>query len=67
MKNIYMINTNVFVNYADIISKYAVVGVESVVTKDIPPGVIAVGNPCKVMRKITEEDKLNLKEDFVIL
>lgn len=36
MKNIYMINTNVFVNYADIISKYAVVGVESVVTKDIP-------------------------------
>ena len=44
-----------------------VIGAGSVVTKDIPSGVIAVGNPCKVMRKITEEDKLNLKEDFVIL
>ena len=45
----------------------ALVAAGSVVTKDIPAGVIAVGNPCKVMRKITEEDKLNLKEDFVIL
>ena len=44
-----------------------VIGAGSVVTKDIPQGVIAVGNPCKVMRKITEEDKLNLKENFVLL
>ena len=29
----------------------------SVVNKDIPNGVIAVGNPCKVIRKITEADK----------
>lgn len=34
-----------------------VIGAGSVVTKDIPAGVIAVGNPCRVMRKITEEDK----------
>ena len=48
------------------IGEGSIIGAGSVVTKDIPPGVIAVGNPCKVMRKITEEDKLNLKEDFVI-
>ena len=49
------------------IGEGSIIGAGSVVTKDIPSGVIAVGNPCKVMRKITEEDKLNLKEDFVIL
>ncbi len=35
----------------------SVIGAGSVVTKDIPSGVIAFGNPCKVIRKITEEDK----------
>ena len=49
------------------IGEGSIIGAGSVVTKNIPPGVIAVGNPCKVMRKITEEDKLNLKEDFIIL
>lgn len=34
-----------------------VIGAGAVVTKDIPNNVIAVGNPCKVLRKITEEDK----------
>ena len=34
-----------------------VIGAGSVVTKDIPSGVIAVGVPCKVLREITEEDK----------
>lgn len=34
-----------------------VIGAGSVVTKDIPSGVVAVGNPCRVIRKITEEDK----------
>ena len=33
-----------------------VIGAGSVVTKDIPANVIAVGNPCKVLRPITEED-----------
>lgn len=33
-----------------------VIGAGSVVTKDIPSGVIAAGNPCRVIRKITEED-----------
>ena len=34
-----------------------VIGAGSIVTKDIPSNVVAVGNPCKVIRPITEEDK----------
>ena len=34
-----------------------VIGAGSVVTKDIPSGCIAVGNPCRVLRRITEEDR----------
>lgn len=35
----------------------AVIGAGSVVTRDIPAGVIAAGNPCRVLREITEEDR----------
>lgn len=35
----------------------AIIGTGSIVTKSIPSDVIAVGNPCKVMRRITEADK----------
>ena len=38
------------------IGSNTVIGAASVVTKDIPDWVIAGGNPCKVIRKITEED-----------
>ena len=31
----------------------AVIGAGSVVTKDVPEGVLAVGNPCKVVRRVT--------------
>ena len=34
-----------------------VIGAGSVVTHDIPAGVVAVGNPCRVMREITERDR----------
>ncbi len=34
-----------------------VIGAGSVVTKDIPANVVAVGNPCKVLREIGEHDK----------
>lgn len=34
-----------------------VIGAGSVVTKDIPANVVAVGNPCKVLREINEHDK----------
>lgn len=39
------------------IGKGSVIGAGSVVTKDIPDNVIAVGNPCKVLREITERDR----------
>ena len=35
----------------------AIVGTGSIVTKDIPANVIAVGNPCRVLRQITEDDR----------
>ena len=38
------------------IGKDSVIGAGSVVTKDIPAGSVAVGNPCRVIRQITEED-----------
>ena len=45
-----------------------VIGAGSVVTKDIPANVVAVGNPCKVMREITDRDReyyyKNLKIDY---
>ncbi len=39
------------------IGSNTVIGAGSVVTKDIPDWSVAVGNPCRVIKKITEEDK----------
>ena len=38
-----------------------VIGAGSVVTHDIPSGVVAVGNPCRVLRPITPADRLGYK------
>ena len=38
------------------IGEGSVIGAGSVVVKDIPKGVVAAGNPCRVIRKITEKD-----------
>lgn len=48
---------NVVVNPGVHIGNNVVIGSGSVVTKDIPDNVIALGNPCKVVREITEEDR----------
>lgn len=39
------------------IGSNSVIGGGSVVVKDIPEGVVAAGNPCRVIRKITQADK----------
>ncbi|USD42954.1 sugar O-acetyltransferase [Vibrio sp. SCSIO 43135] len=39
------------------IGENTVIGAGSIVTKDIPANVVAVGNPCRVLREISEHDK----------
>ena len=46
------------------IGEGCVIGAGSVVTRDIPDGVFAAGNPCKVIRKITQVDSIYLKKDL---
>ena len=38
------------------IGSNVVIGAGSVVTKDIPANVIAVGNPCRILRELTKEE-----------
>lgn len=38
----------------------SVIGAGSVVTRDIPPNVLAFGNPCRVVRAITEADRIDM-------
>ena len=45
------------------IGSNVVIGAGSVVTKNIPDWCIAAGNPCKVIRKITDDDKKKLYRD----
>lgn len=40
-----------------------VIGAGSVVTKDIPSGVVAVGNPCRILREIGEHDRIFYYKD----
>ena len=44
------------------IGEGTVIGAGSVVNKDIPDHVVAVGAPCKVLRKITDEDLIKEEE-----
>lgn len=48
------------------IGENSVIGAGSVVTKDIPANVIAVGNPCKVLRKISSKDREFYTQNFRI-
>ena len=40
-----------------------VIGAGSVVTKDLPSNVVAVGNPCRVMREVSEHDRVYYYKD----
>lgn len=51
------IGTQVAVLPGVTIGSNTVIGAGSVVNRDIPDGVVAVGNPCRVLRAITEADK----------
>ena len=51
------IGGNVVVLPGVTIGNDVVVGAGSLVTRDIPDGVIAVGNPCRVLRPITDADR----------
>ena len=56
----------VTINNGVTIGRNSVIGSGSVVVKDIPENVVAAGNPCRVLRKIYEKDKMmekfNLEE-----
>lgn len=56
--------SNVVVCGGVTIGKGSVIGAGSVITKSIPCGVFAAGNPCKVIRKITENDSVELKQEL---
>jgi maltose O-acetyltransferase len=51
------IGGNVIINPGVTIGNDVVIGAGSVVTKDIPDRVVALGNPCRVVRQIAEEDR----------
>lgn len=51
------LGANVVVNPGISIGSGAVIGSGSIVTRDIPPMVIAAGNPCRILRNITESDR----------
>lgn len=56
------IGGNVVILRGVTIGEGAVIGAGSVVTHDIPPRVIAAGNPCRVLRPLTEADRIAASE-----
>jgi len=55
-----LIYTNVTVCPGVTIGDNSIIGAGSVVTKDIPSNVLACGVPCKVVREITDEDRIGV-------
>ncbi|MBE5889606.1 MAG: sugar O-acetyltransferase [Lachnospiraceae bacterium] len=51
--------SNVVVCGGVTIKEGCVIGAGSVVTRDIPPYSLAAGNPCRVIRKLTDEDRMD--------
>lgn len=47
------------------VGENCVIGAGSVVTRDIPPNSFAAGNPCRVIREITEKDSMKYKPEIL--
>ncbi len=60
------LGANVCVMPGITIGENSIIGAGAVVTKDIPENVIAVGNPCKVLREINENDRKYYHKDLII-
>lgn len=58
------IGANVTILAGVTIGHNTVIGANSVVTKDIGDNVVAVGNPCIAIRKITENDRIELMNEL---
>jgi maltose O-acetyltransferase len=59
------IGGNVVINPGVNIGDNVIIGAGSVVTKDIPANMIAVGNPCRSVKEITEEDRKYYYKDRI--
>lgn len=57
VKNDVWIGGGAILNPGVTIGAGTIIGSGAVVTKDIPAGVVAVGNPCRVLRAINQEDR----------
>ncbi len=58
------IASNVTITGGVTIGEGCVIGAGSVVTRDIPPNSFAAGNPCRVIREITDADSIELKQEL---
>ena len=59
------IAANVTVTGGVTIGNGCVIGAGSVVTRDIPDNCLAAGNPCRVIREITDRDDITLKSELL--
>ena len=59
------IASNVVICGGVTIGEGAIVGAGSVVTRDIPAGCIAVGNPCRGLRQIDENDRIDVWNTYI--
>lgn len=58
IRNGVWLGSGVIVNPGITIGENTVIGAGSIVTKDIPSNVIAVGNPCRILREVSEKDRI---------